>query len=101
MCGTMEDLRRYFNGLPTSAISSLYGALPSGDCDDVDHQVAAPCWCDLKLYLYLDAKPRRYTQENTVNSWLAAETPVLLPNDKRTPMLSNIQVDVAWVMDND
>ncbi len=51
------------------------------------------------LYLYPKYKPRKYTASGSLQDWLEEGRLKELAEDRKVPMLANIAVDVAWVLD--
>ena len=55
---------------------------------------------DAVYYLYPHYKPRAFTQKDTLRNWLEGARLEEAAVDGRIPMLANVPVDVAWVLDS-
>lgn len=51
------------------------------------------------FYLYPRYKPRKYTASGSLQSWFEEGRLEELAEDLKVPMLANIAVDVAWVLE--
>ena len=65
-------------------------------CSDLKQQAE---FIDHMLYLYPKYKPRKYTASGSLQDWFEEGRLKELAEDLKVPMLANIAVDVAWVLD--
>jgi DNA modification methylase len=65
-------------------------------CSDLRQQAE---FMDCTLYLYPKYKPRKYTASNSVQNWFEEGRLEELVEDLKVPMLANVAVNVAWVLD--
>jgi len=54
---------------------------------------------DHTLYMYPQYKPRKHTASGSLQNWFEGERLKELTEDGKVPMLANVAVDVAWVLD--
>jgi len=54
---------------------------------------------DHTLYLYPKYKPRKYTASGSLQNWFEEGRLKELAEDLKVPMLANVAVDVAWVLE--
>ena len=55
---------------------------------------------DQTLYLYTKYKPREYAGAGPLSSWFEDGRLEELQDPSRVPLLANVAVDVAWVLDD-
>jgi DNA modification methylase len=56
---------------------------------------------DQKLYLYSKYKPRKYIASDSLRNWFEEGRLKELAEDQKVPMLANVAVDVAWVLEKE